>query len=291
MRGLVARSGAAEPGPLAGDGVGRWWLRALLVVVLLVVTGVTLWGPDPAWAAAGRGGGGNQAAAEPASPLLPGLNVATGEAKPGQVSMVIQILALLTIFSLAPGLLIMVTSFTRVIVVMSFVRQAMGLQGQPPNQVLIALSLFITFFVMGPVFDRVYNDALRPYMDEQIAISDAWDKGVAPVREFMLRQTREKDLALFMRLAGVKQVASPQEVPTRLLIPAFMISELKTAFQIGFMIYLPFLIVDMVVASVVMSMGMMMLPPLVISMPIKLILFVLVDGWTLVVGSLVQSFK
>ncbi len=226
---------------------------------------------------------------------LPGVSFSTGEkvgtADPEQVGIGLQILALMTLFSLAPGLLIMVTSFTRVIVVMSFVRQAMGLQGQPPNQVLISLAMFITFFVMGPVFDRVYDDAIRPYLDKQINEEVAFDRAVAPIRSFMMRQTREKDLALFMRLSGIEKTQSPADVPTRLVIPAFMISELKTAFQIGFMIYLPFLIVDMVVASVVMSMGMMMLPPLVISMPVKLILFVLVDGWSLVVGSLVQSFK
>ncbi|MBF0621691.1 MAG: flagellar type III secretion system pore protein FliP [Magnetococcales bacterium] len=214
-----------------------------------------------------------------------------GDAEPDQVSIALQIVALMTLFSLAPSFLIMVTSFTRVVVVMSFVRQAMGLQGQPPNQVLIALAMFITFFVMGPVFDRVYDNSIQPYLDKQINEETAWERGVAPIRSFMIRQTREKDLALFMRLSGVEKTASPDDVPLRLVIPAFMISELKTAFQIGFMIYLPFLIVDMVVASVVMSMGMMMLPPLVISMPIKLILFVLVDGWSLVVGSLVQSFR
>ena len=219
------------------------------------------------------------------------LDVIVGSASPGQVGIGLQILALMTLFSLVPSLLIMVTSFTRVVVVMSFVRQAMGLQGQPPNQVLIALSLFITFFVMGPVFDRVYEDSVRPYLDKQLSESEAWDRAIAPIRSFMVRQTREKDLALFMRLSGVEKTQSPADVPLRMIIPAFMISELKTAFQIGFMIYLPFLIVDMVVASVVMSMGMMMLPPLVISMPVKLILFVLVDGWALVVGSLVQSFK
>lgn len=226
---------------------------------------------------------------------LPGVSFSTGsvagKADPEQVGVGLQILALLTLLSLVPSLLIMVTSFTRVVVVMSFVRQAMGLQGQPPNQVLIALSLFITFFIMGPVFDRVHDEALRPYLDKRISEEQALERALVPIRGFMVRQTREKDLALFLRLSGVQQAQSPNDVPLRLLIPSFMISELKTAFQIGFMIYLPFLIVDMVVASVVMSMGMMMLPPLVISMPVKLILFVLVDGWALVVGSLVQSFK
>lgn len=226
---------------------------------------------------------------------LPGVTFSTGsvtgKADPEQVGVGLQILALMTLLSLVPSLLIMLTSFTRVVVVMSFVRQAMGLQGQPPNQVLVALSLFVTFFIMGPVFDRVHDDALRPYLDKQISEEQALERALVPIRGFMVRQTREKDLALFLRLSGVQQAQSPDDLPLRLLIPSFMISELKTAFQIGFMIYLPFLIVDMVVASVVMSMGMMMLPPLVISMPVKLILFVLVDGWALVVGSLVQSFK
>ncbi|MBF0309169.1 MAG: flagellar type III secretion system pore protein FliP [Magnetococcales bacterium] len=246
------------------------------MLVALGAAGVALW----AWQAQAAG-----------NFVLPQVTLSTGKAEPAQVGTALQIMALMTIFSLAPSLLVMVTSFTRVMVVMSFVRQAMGLQGQPPNQVLIALSLFVTFFVMGPVFDRMYDDAIQPYLNKKINEEQAWDKAVAPLRQFMLRQTREKDLALFMRLSGVQKMQSAQEVPTRLLIPAFMVSELKTAFQIGFMVYLPFLIVDMVVASVVMSMGMMMLPPLVISMPVKLILFVLVDGWSLVIGSLVQSFR
>ncbi|NGZ05487.1 MAG: flagellar type III secretion system pore protein FliP [Magnetococcales bacterium] len=249
------------------------------VVMLLLAVGWLFW---PAGVDAG-------------SIALPGVKVTTGDAAgradPEQVGVGLQILGFMTLFSLAPALLIMVTSFTRVIVVMSFVRQAMGLQGQPPNQVLISLALFITFFVMGPVFDRVNQDALQPYLSKTVNEEQALERAVAPVRAFMLRQTRAKDLELFMRLAGIKQAPSPADMPLRLIVPAFMISELKTAFQIGFMIYLPFLIIDMVVASVVMSMGMMMLPPLVISMPVKLILFVLVDGWALVVGSLVQSFK
>ncbi|MEO5377716.1 MAG: flagellar type III secretion system pore protein FliP [Magnetococcus sp. DMHC-6] len=256
-------------------------------LALLVVLAVLFLDPLAAWSAAANSSG--------LQVTLPKLSFnsgsATGTADPEQVGLGLQILALLTLFSLAPSLLVMVTSFTRVVVVMSFVRQAMGLQGQPPNQVLISLSLFITFFVMGPVFDRVYDDALHPYLEKKMTEAVALEKAVIPIRAFMMRQTREKDLELFMRLSGVDKATSLEDVPLRLVVPAFMISELKTAFQIGFMIYLPFLIVDMVVASVVMSMGMMMLPPLVISMPVKLILFVLVDGWTLVVGSLVQSFR
>ncbi len=251
-----------------------FWLGGLLLALLFWLM--------PGWAVA-------------ADITLPGVTLSTGsvvgKADPEQVGVGLQILALMTLLSLVPSLLIMLTSFTRVVVVMSFVRQAMGLQGQPPNQVLVALSLFVTFFIMGPVFDRVHDDALRPYLDKKISEEQALERALVPIRGFMVRQTREKDLALFLRLSGVQKAQSPDDVPLRLLIPSFMISELKTAFQIGFMIYLPFLIVDMVVASVVMSMGMMMLPPLVISMPVKLILFVLVDGWALVVGSLVQSFK
>ena len=260
---------------------GGWQPLSLTCSLLLILSLALVWGVTESAVAA--------------DVTLPGVHFSSGkvvgDASPEQVGMGLQILALMTLFSLVPSLLIMVTSFTRVVVVMSFVRQAMGLQGQPPNQVLIALSLFVTLFVMGPVFDRVYDDALRPYLDKQLSEEQAWNRAMVPIRGFMVRQTREKDLALFMRLSGVEKTQSPDDIPLRLLIPAFMISELKTAFQIGFMIYLPFLIVDMVVASVVMSMGMMMLPPLVISMPVKLILFVLVDGWALVVGSLVQSFK
>ena len=223
------------------------------------------------------------------SAAKPSLSALTGN--PEQVGVALQILALLTLFSLAPALLIMLTSFTRIVVVLSFVRQAIGLQGQPPNQIIISLALFITFFIMGPVFDQVYGNAVKPYLDKQVNESQAWDRAITPLRTFMLRQTRENDVILFMKLSGVQKMQKPEDVPTRVLIPAFMISELKTAFQIGFLIYLPFLIIDMVVASVVMSMGMMMLPPLVISMPVKLILFVLVDGWGLIIGSLVQSFK
>ncbi|MBF0188774.1 MAG: flagellar type III secretion system pore protein FliP [Magnetococcales bacterium] len=260
----------------------------MITSTVLVAVGMLLamgWPLSDAWAV-------NAAGEQTLSDLtLPQMTLGSGQANPEQVGIGLQIMALMTLFSLAPSLLIMVTSFTRVIVVMSFVRQAMGLQGQPPNQVMIALSLFITLFVMGPVFDRVWDTALSPYLDKQINEEVAVERGLKPIRAFMMRQTREKDLELFMQLSGVEKAQRPEDVPFRLVIPAFMISELKTAFQIGFMIYLPFLIVDMVVASVVMAMGMMMLPPLVISMPIKLILFVLVDGWSLVVGSLVQSFK
>lgn len=208
----------------------------------------------------------------------------------GQTAVVIQILALLTVLSLAPALFIMVTSFTRIVIVLSFLRQALGTQAVPPNQVLISLALFLTLFVMAPVGQVVYADAIQPVINDQITFEQAWTKGSAPIRGFMLRQVREKDLELFVDLAKLAKPSSPADLPIHVVIPAFILSELRIAFQIGFLIYIPFLIVDMVVASVLMSMGMMLLPPVVISLPFKLILFVLADGWYLVVGSMVKSF-
>ncbi len=209
----------------------------------------------------------------------------------GQTAVVFQILALLTVLSLAPAFCIMVTSFTRIVIVLSFLRQAMGTQQVPPNQVLISLALFLTVFVMAPVGQTVYSEALQPLFAEQISHEEAWKRGIQPVRSFMLRQVREKDLELFIDLAKLpEKPAKAEEVPIHVVIPAFILSELRVAFQIGFLIYIPFLIVDMVVASVLMSMGMMLLPPVLISLPFKLILFVLADGWYLIVGSVVKSF-
>ncbi|TAJ08997.1 MAG: flagellar biosynthesis protein FliP [Nitrospirae bacterium] len=201
-----------------------------------------------------------------------------------------QILGLLTVLSLAPAMLIMVTSFTRIVIVLSFLRQALGTQQVPPNQVLISLALFLTFFVMTPVWQSVYGDALQPLFAEQITQEEALKRGLAPIRAFMLKQVRDKDLALFIDLAKLPKPKSVEDVPTHVIIPSFILSELRIAFQIGFLVYIPFLIVDMVVASVLMSMGMMLLPPVMISLPFKLILFVLADGWYLVVGSMVKSF-
>lgn len=227
-----------------------------------------------------------------AAPLpLPSINIGIGDAEdPGDVAVTLQIIALLTILSLAPAILILMTSFTRLVVVFHFLRQAMGTQQSPPNQVLIGLSLFITFFVMSPVWQSVYGDALRPYLDKEASYGEAFERAKVPVRKFMLQNTREKDIALFVKTAKVKRPFAKQDVPLLVLIPAFVISELKTAFIIGFVLYIPFLVIDMVVASVLLSMGMMMLPPIMISLPFKLMLFVLVDGWNLVVGSLVNSF-
>jgi flagellar biosynthetic protein FliP len=208
---------------------------------------------------------------------------------PGKVSSALQILFLLTILTLAPSILIMTTSFARIIIVLSFLRQAMGTQQTPPTQVLIGLGLFLTLFVMGPTWSEINEKALQPYLKEEISQVDALKMAEAPLKSFMLQQTREKDLSLFVNL-GDGQRPSDSEVEIQSLIPAFIISELKTAFQIGFLIYIPFLILDMVVASILLSMGMMMLPPVLISLPFKLMLFVMVDGWYLIVGSLIKSF-
>jgi flagellar biosynthetic protein FliP len=218
------------------------------------------------------------------------LNMSGGSTEPEKVSTLVQLIILLTILSLGPAILLMVTSFTRIVIVLSLVRHALGTQTMPPNQIIVGLSLFLTFFIMSPVINRVNNEALKPYYDEQISGEQAFERASVPVKAFMLKQVREKDLALFVKIANEKRPAKPEDVSLTTLIPAFAISELKTAFQIGFMIYLPFLILDMVVASVLLSMGMMMLPPIMVSLPFKLLLFVLVDGWYLIVGSLVQSF-
>lgn len=221
----------------------------------------------------------------------PSLTISLGDGGPKQLAVVIQVLALLTVLSLAPAIFIMVTSFTRIVIVLSFLRQALGTQQVPPNQVLISLALFLTMFVMAPVGQTIYGEAVQPLLAEQIGYEEAWTKGIHPLRTFMLKQMRDKDLELFLDLAKVSKPDSIDQVPTHVVIPAFVLSELRIAFQIGFLIYIPFLIVDMVVASVLMSMGMMLLPPIVISLPFKLILFVLADGWYLVVGSLVRSFE
>ncbi|MGZ3710994.1 MAG: flagellar type III secretion system pore protein FliP [Bdellovibrionota bacterium] len=222
---------------------------------------------------------------------VPNINISMGQGNdPTQTVAAVRILILFTVLSLAPAILVMMTSFTRIVVVLSFLRQALSTQNMPPNQLIIGLSLFLTFFVMAPVFQEINEKSLTPYMEEKIDQGTALARAEGPIREFMFKQTREKDLMLFLELGKVKKVATRKDVPTFVLIPSFMVSELKTAFQIGFMLYLPFLIIDMVVASVLMAMGMMMLPPVVISLPFKLLLFVLVDGWELVIGSLVRSF-
>lgn len=202
----------------------------------------------------------------------------------------VQLLALLTVLSLAPSILIMVTSFTRIVVVLSLLRSAIGLQTAPPNMVMISLAMFLTAFIMAPTLQKAYNDGVQPLVDGDIEFNQAFERASDPFRQFMLSQVREKDLALFQELSGRPAPDTPDDLELSTLVPAFMISELKRAFEIGFLLYLPFLIIDLVIASVLMSMGMMMLPPVVISLPFKLIFFVLVDGWNLVAGSLVKSF-
>lgn len=217
------------------------------------------------------------------------LNFAEG-GKPTELVNVLKIVVLLTVLTLAPAILVMMTSFTRMVIVLSFLRQSLGTQQMPPNQVLVGLALFLSFFVMAPTWQKISTEAIDPYLAEKIDQKEAFSKIEAPMREFMFSQTREKDLELFLSMSKMPKPQNRESVPSYVLVPSFVLSELNTAFQMGFMLYLPFLVIDMVVASVLMAMGMMMLPPMMISLPFKLLLFVLVDGWALVVGSLVKSF-
>ncbi len=220
---------------------------------------------------------------------LTGLQDAT---QPDRIEGTLLVFLILTVLSLAPAILIMTTSFTRIIVVLGFLRQAMGTQQSPPNQVLVGLALFLTFFIMGPTYQQVYDNAVTPYMNKEIGYQDAVRAGLEPIRDFMFRQVREKDLALFINIAkiDVTDDYAFEDIPTTVLMPAFMVSELSKAFWIGFRIYIPFLVIDMVVASTLMAMGMMMLPPIFVSLPFKIIVFVLADGWHLIIGQLVQGF-
>ena len=222
---------------------------------------------------------------------LPTITLGIGEATdPGEVSTALQILVVLTILSVAPAILLMTTGFTRIVIVLSFVRQAMGTQSAPSNQIVIGLALFLTFFVMAPVFNQINEKALQPYLDKQISQEQALDEALQPMRNFMFSQVGEKDLQLLVDISKSPQPENQADISMMTLIPAFMLSELKRAFQMGFLLFVPFLMVDMIVASILMSMGMMMLPPIIVSLPFKILLFVLVDGWSLVIGSLVQSF-
>jgi flagellar biosynthetic protein FliP len=241
-----------------------WWCFALMLLVLVL--------PDLALAQG-----------------LPLVTVNSGKAGQ-QYSMTLQLLGLMTVLTVLPSLLLMMTSFVRIIIVLSILRQALGTGQTPPNTVLVGLALFLTLFIMSPVFDEVYTNAVAPYMNGALAFDKALAVAEVPVRNFMMLQTREDDIAMFMQIGQKKEIASAADVPFTTLVPAFMTSELKSAFMIGFMIYIPFVVIDLIVASVLMSMGMMMLSPMIISMPFKLMLFVLVDGWTLVMGSLAASF-
>jgi len=226
-----------------------------------------------------------------AQPGIPAFTTSTAPGGGTQYSLPVQTLLLMTAFTFLPAALLMMTSFTRIVIVLSLLRQAIGTQTAPPNQVMVGLALFLTLFVMGPTFDKIYTEAYVPLQENRIQMTEAMERGAAPLKDFMLKQTRQSDLAMFAKISRTPALQGPEDVPLRVLIPAFVTSELKTAFQIGFAIFIPFLIIDMVVASVLMAMGMMMMSPAVISLPFKMMLFVLVDGWQLLLGSLSQSFN
>ncbi|QCJ42402.1 flagellar type III secretion system pore protein FliP [Bacillus sp. S3] len=227
-------------------------------------------------------------AAEPVGSILPGLDFGSND--PDQVSNTVRIILLITVLSIAPAILVLMTCFTRIIIVLGFVRNALGTQQIPPNQVLVGLALFMTFFIMGPTFSQINKEAFQPFMAGEMTQDQAFKQASGPLKEFMTKNTREKDLALFLDYAKMERPKTVEDIPLTALVPAYAISELKTAFQMGFMIFIPFLVIDMIVSSVLMSMGMMMLPPVMISLPFKILLFVLVDGWHLIVGSLLKSF-
>ncbi|MED1794413.1 MULTISPECIES: flagellar type III secretion system pore protein FliP [Brevibacillus] len=231
-------------------------------------------------------------AAPAGTPLVPSidLKIGGGAGTPQETSSAIQLLLILTVLSVAPAILLLMTSFTRIVIVLSFVRNALATQQMPPNQVLIALALFMTFFIMAPTLGKVNETAVQPFMQGKLTQQQAFDTAVVPFKEFMAKQTREKDLALFMEYTKTERPKTIQDIPLSALVPAYAISELKTAFQIGFMIFIPFLVIDMVISSILMGMGMMMLPPVMISLPFKILLFIMVDGWYLVVKSLLISF-
>ncbi len=218
-----------------------------------------------------------------------GVDIGTADT-PEDVSTTLQILLLMTVLSLAPSILIMTTSYLRLIIVFHFLKTALGTQSMPPSQLLAGIALFITFFIMSPTFSRINDEALQPLMNNEIKVEDALDKGIQPLREFMLKNVRDEDIALFVEMAGIDMPATRVELPTYILLPAFAISELRAGFIIGFFIFIPFLMVDMIIASILLSMGMMMIPPMMISLPFKILLFILIDGWSLIIGSVIRSF-
>lgn len=221
---------------------------------------------------------------------IPALTLTTGDNGEANYSVTLQVLALMTMLTFLPAMVMMMTSFARIIIVFAILRQALGLQQTPSNQIMVGMAMFLTLFIMTPVLDKVYAEAVQPYVNEEMTVVEAFQQASGPFRDFMMLQTRESDLGLFMRISGSDAVGSAEEIPFTVLVPAFVTSELKTAFQIGFMLFIPFLIVDLVVASVLMAMGMMMLSPVIISLPFKIMLFVLVDGWALIIGTLAASF-
>ncbi|GAA6143245.1 flagellar type III secretion system pore protein FliP [Hydrogenophaga sp. 5NK40-0174] len=269
------------PAERIATGAGGLRVKAVLYALMLLMLGCMLAGTAHAQGTTGN------------PPIGPGatLPLVVGEGPQGtSYSVPIQTLLFFTALSFLPAILLLMTGFTRIVIVLSLIRQALGTQAAPPNQVIVGLSLFLTFFVMGPTLDKVYTDAYEPYTQNQISFDVALDRAQGPVRGFMLKQTRQSDFELFARLAQLPENVTAEEAPFRVLVPAFVTSELKTAFQIGFMIFIPFLVIDMVVASVLMSLGMMMLSPVLVALPFKLMLFVLADGWNLLIGSLAASF-
>lgn len=255
-------------------------LRPWIVTLLAVAAAIFLFGPHTGFAAP-----------DPPAVPLPTVNIGVGQStEPKDVVRSLQILGMLTILSLAPSILVLTTAFTRIIVVLSFTRSALATQNMPPNQVLVGLALFLTFFVMAPTWTKVNAESIQPYLRGEITQAEALTRGQQPVREFMLKQTNEKDLALFVNMAGLPRPEKPDDLPTYVIIPAFAVSEIATAFRIGFLIFIPFVVIDMVISATLMSMGMLMLPPMMISLPFKILLFIMMDGWRLVVQYLVQSF-
>ena len=278
-RGGDERPGAApkRPRPVSGRAIPAALTALILALVLLVPLATAAAPPAPTPAAAVT------------TPFF-SLGLTPGE-EPARSTVTLQIFLLMTVLSLVPAILIMVTSFSRIVIVLSLVRRALGTNTLPSNQIVIGLSLFLTIFIMAPVWQKINADALQPYLDKKISNQQAFESAVSPLRDFMFKQTREKDLALFVDIAKLKRPENVNDIPTTVLIPSFIISEIKTAFEIGLLLYVPFLIIDMVVAAVLLSMGMMMLPPIMVSLPFKLLLFVVADGWYLLVGSLVKSFR
>ncbi len=273
----------------------RWFIFLFFTLGLLAASlsaqtvSPSLPPPAAGGALAPASGAGRPAAgARAADPLRLSIGL-EGTSQPAEVSVAVQIVIVMTLLTLAPSIVLLMTSFTRIVIVLGFVRTALGTPSAPSNQIIVGLSLFLTFFLMGPVFDRVQKDALGPYLDGKITSVDALDKAAVPLREFMLKQTRARDVEYFLQLGGFGPTAV-KDLPMRVVIPAFVISELQTAFQMGFLLFLPFLVIDFLVSTVLMALGMMMMPPTVVALPLKLLLFVLVDGWHLVVKSLVQSF-
>ena len=260
----------------------KGWIKALLGLFLMVMF-LTMSCHESA-RAQGAGGG--------AGTIFPSVNIGVGASqRPEDFAITLQLLFLMTLLALAPSILIMMTCFTRIVVVFQFLRQALGTQGMPANQLLISLALFLTFYIMSPVWTDINDNALQPYLRHDITQSEAFEIGLKPIRAFMLRQVREKDLSLFVFMSKMEKPSTADQVPTLVLVPAFIISELRIALQIGFLLYLPFIMIDMIVSSVLLSMGMLMLPPIIISLPFKVLLFVMVDGWYLLVSSLMRSFN